>query len=321
MENDGGLLTIGELAQRTGLPVRTIRYWSDIGAVPPAGRTGGGRRLYDARCAARLELVATLRGLGLDLADVRRVLAGNVTVAEVAATHVAALDTQIRTLRLHRAVLASVARRGSTIEEMALMNRLAKLSAQERRQIIDDFVTEIFDSLEPDPGLATGLRQATPDLPDDPSAEQVDAWLELAELVQDPAFRRRVRTMAEYGAQPGAGDPAPAGATARHSEDRPELLAGIMEHAGTAAGQAVDPAAAEGAAVLDRILAGTEEDRHRPELLEGLEVFIDARMERYWQLMCIINGFPPFEPHVPVFEWLIAALRAHGGTAAPATSS
>src|SRR4029077_12615894 len=80
--------------------LRPIRYWSDIGAVPPAGRTGGGRRLYDARCAARLELVATLRGLGLGLADVRRVLAGNVTVAEVAATHVAALDTQIRTLRL-----------------------------------------------------------------------------------------------------------------------------------------------------------------------------------------------------------------------------
>ena len=53
-------------------------------------------------------------GWAAGLADVRRVLAGNVTVAEVAATHVAALDTQIRTLRLHRAVLASVARRGST---------------------------------------------------------------------------------------------------------------------------------------------------------------------------------------------------------------
>jgi DNA-binding transcriptional MerR regulator len=199
MENDGVLLTIGELARRTGLPVRTIRYWSDIGAVPPAGRTGGGRRLYDARCTARLELVATLRALGLGLADVRRVLAGNVTVAEVAASHVAALDTQIQTLRLHRAVLATVARRGSTIEEMTVMNKLAQLSAQERRQIIDDFVTEIFDGLDPDPGLALGLRQATPGLPDDPSAEQVDAWVELAELVQDRDFRRRVRAMAEYG--------------------------------------------------------------------------------------------------------------------------
>ena len=55
------------------------------------------------------------------------------------------------------------------------MNKLAKLSAQERRQIIDDFVTEIFEGLEPDPGLALGLRQATPDLPNDPVPDQVDA--------------------------------------------------------------------------------------------------------------------------------------------------
>ena len=55
--------------------------------------------------------MATLRELGLGLAEVRRVLDRQATVAEVAATHVEALDTQIRTLRLRRAVLATVARR------------------------------------------------------------------------------------------------------------------------------------------------------------------------------------------------------------------
>jgi DNA-binding transcriptional MerR regulator len=65
MEDDGPLLSIGELARRTGLPVRTIRFWPDIGVLPPAARTGSGRRLYDAACVARLELVATLRELGL----------------------------------------------------------------------------------------------------------------------------------------------------------------------------------------------------------------------------------------------------------------
>jgi DNA-binding transcriptional MerR regulator len=36
MTDDGcTLLTIGQLARRTGLSVRTIRYWSDIGATPP----------------------------------------------------------------------------------------------------------------------------------------------------------------------------------------------------------------------------------------------------------------------------------------------
>jgi hypothetical protein len=47
MEDHGNpLLTIGQLASRTGLPVCTIRYWSDIGAVPPAGRSSSGHRLY-----------------------------------------------------------------------------------------------------------------------------------------------------------------------------------------------------------------------------------------------------------------------------------
>ena len=74
MENDGSLLSIGELARRTGLPVRTIRFWSDAGVLPPATRTETGRRLYDTACADQAELVATLRELGLGLADVRRVL-------------------------------------------------------------------------------------------------------------------------------------------------------------------------------------------------------------------------------------------------------
>jgi hypothetical protein len=50
--------------------------------------------------------------------------------------------------------------------------------------------------------------------------------------------------------------------------------------------------------------------------LRQLETFTDARVERYWQLLGILNGQPPFPPAVPAFEWLIAALRA---APAPAT--
>ncbi len=133
VDDDGSLrLTIGQLASRTGLAVRTIRYWSDIGAVPPAGRTSGGHRLYDAESVARLELVATLRELGLGLDEVARVLAREATVADVAAAHVAALDARIRSLRLTRAVLSTVARRDPGTEEMTLMNKLARLSAAGR---------------------------------------------------------------------------------------------------------------------------------------------------------------------------------------------
>ena len=54
--------------------------------------------------------------------------------------------------------------------------------------------------------------------------------------------------------------------------------------------------------MLDRILAGTRADQQRPQLREHLEAGTDARAERYWQLLGIINGWPPFQTHVPAFR-------------------
>jgi DNA-binding transcriptional MerR regulator len=205
-DDDDPVLSIGELARRTGLPVRTIRFWSDIGVVPPAARTGSGRRLYDAACVARLELVATVRDLGLSLADVRRVVvAGQVSVAEVAAVHLDALDAQIRALRLHRSVLAVVVKRAAGNEEMTLMSKLAQMSVAERRQMIDDFLAEVFEGADPSPAFAPRWN-AAPNLPDDPSPEQVDAWVELAELVSDPDFRQRVRQVTDVSVRIEASD-------------------------------------------------------------------------------------------------------------------
>src|SRR6202012_6003008 len=99
---------------------------SDSGLVPPASRTDGDRRLYDAACVARLELVTTLRELGVSLADVRRVLGGQVTAAEMAAIHLEALDTEIRALRLRRAVVAAVVKRSAGGTEMGMINKLAR---------------------------------------------------------------------------------------------------------------------------------------------------------------------------------------------------
>jgi DNA-binding transcriptional MerR regulator len=198
------LFTIGQLARRTGLPVRTIRFWSDIDVIPPKRRSAAGYRLYDAEAVVRLDLVRTLRELGLDLDTVQRILRSQATVADVAAAHVRALDVEIRTLQLRRAVLRSVSQRGSTTEEMRLVHKLARLSAQQRQRIIDDFVDHTFDGIDSDaPGahIAQAMRQMPAELPDDPTPDQVDAWVELAELVNDRTFRQRVRQMAVTGAE------------------------------------------------------------------------------------------------------------------------
>ncbi|QHC23870.1 helix-turn-helix domain-containing protein [Streptomyces sp. GS7] len=296
------MLTIGDLARRTGVSVRTIRFWSDIGILAPAGRTAGGFRLYDAGAAARVDLVRTLRELGLDLETVRRVLDRQVTVRDVARAHVRALDAEIRTLRVRRAVLDRVARRDSTTEEMTMMHDLARMSADERQRIIDGFVHETFDGIAPEaPGahLAHAMRTMPAHLPADPTPEQVEAWVELAELVGDAAFRKRVREMAVAGAQ---GEQQP---------DGPDP-AKVAEHAGRAVREHVVPESAAGEEILHRIVGPGLPAAERARLADKLATFTDQRVERYWQLLGVLNGRPPIPSQVPAFAWLIAALRAHG---------
>jgi DNA-binding transcriptional MerR regulator len=297
MDRMTALLSIGELASRTGLPVRTIRFYSDAGVVPPADRTDAGYRLYGADALARLGLVRTLRDLGLDLATIRRVLEREVSLTDVAAAHAAALDAQIRVLRVQKAVLQAVARRGSDSKEMQQMHRLAQLSDDERKRIVADFIDHVFDGLDIDPGFEARMRDAAPELPDDATPEQVDAWIELAELVQDPDFRDSIRRMSEQqSAQRQAGEAQP---------DMRAAAAAVSEHADPS----LAPGSAEAQAIVARLLPAFGEPDRRA-LADRIAVGTDARAERYWQLLAIVNGWPPVPTTVPKWEWFIAALRA-----------
>ncbi|MEW2132059.1 MerR family transcriptional regulator [Streptomyces sp. NPDC005435] len=299
MNDDGtGLLTIGDLARATGLTVRTIRYWSDEGALPPLTRSAGGYRLYDAASVARLELIRTLRELGLGLTDVRQVLAGERTVAEVAAAHVVALDAQIGSLKVTRAVLSSVARRGSSAEETTLMNKLARLSAAERRRIMEEFVEEMFHGLDTaDPEIRTRMRDSALSLPDDPTPEQVDAWVELAELVQDPEFRGQMRRAAEFNAA-DRGQGTPPGASMWFARRLVQLARDARE-------KGIDPASPEAESVLRELLGDTD----RGKVLERMLASHNPRLARYRRLLGVLKGTPVFD-HEEDFGWVVAALRA-----------
>jgi DNA-binding transcriptional MerR regulator len=300
------LLTIGQLARRSGVPVRTLRFWSDAGVLPETERSGSNYRRYDARAVARLDLVRTLRELGLGLDEVRLVLEKRSSVADVAAAHVAAIDARIRVLRTQRAVCTLLARGcddpndPDSPRKAALMNDLTRLSAEERQQMIDDFVDAAFDGVDPDAqgaGIAQAMRSMPAQLPDDPTTEQVEAWIELAELVSEPSFRTRVREMATTGA---ASD---------HTEF-PTDPAAVIEQAGAALAAGVEPGAAAAEQVLAGLVPADLDGRGRAELADRLATFTDRRVERYWQLLGVLNGWPQRAPSVPAFEWLIAALRA-----------
>ena len=70
-----GLQQIGEVAERTGLSLRTIRYYEEVGLVVPAGRSSGGFRLYSDDDVQRLLLVKHTKPLNFSLEEMRDLLA------------------------------------------------------------------------------------------------------------------------------------------------------------------------------------------------------------------------------------------------------
>jgi MerR family copper efflux transcriptional regulator len=67
-------MQIGEVAERIGLSLRTIRYYEEVGLVTPSARSQGGFRLYTAADASRLQLVKDMKPLGFSLDEMRDLL-------------------------------------------------------------------------------------------------------------------------------------------------------------------------------------------------------------------------------------------------------
>jgi DNA-binding transcriptional MerR regulator len=88
--------TVGHLARATGLTVRTLHHWDEIGLLRPAGRSGAGHRHYSDDDVRRLYRIVALRRLGLSLEDVGAALAaeGDDLRAAVAA-HLARVEEQL----------------------------------------------------------------------------------------------------------------------------------------------------------------------------------------------------------------------------------
>ncbi|MDG4808522.1 MerR family transcriptional regulator [Micromonospora sp. WMMD1120] len=299
--------TIGDLARRTGLSVRTIRYYADSGIVPPTDRSPAGYRRFGPDAVARLELVRTLRDLGVDLAAIRRVVNHEVPLREVAATHAEAVAVQIRVLRLRQAVLTLAARRGAGPAEMEELHRLARLTAQERRQLVEDFLGTLFADLGDRPACSGVLVSMTPELPEDPTTAQIEAWLELAELCRDPTFRASMRRL-----------------TRQHAADhdvpglpRPDAVAVVRDVVAPALAAGLDPFGPEAdgvvAAATDRyarLHRRADDAALRRWLWDRLTVANDPRRDRYLDLLSVVNGWSTGVPVTPAVDWFLQALRA-----------
>jgi len=86
-------LRIGEVAKRTGLSVKTIRFYCDQGLLQPSGRSESGYRLFNEECFAELNLIRALRVMDVPLAELARIL----EVRRAGVCHCSSLKNSIST--------------------------------------------------------------------------------------------------------------------------------------------------------------------------------------------------------------------------------
>lgn len=66
---------IGQVAERLGLSMRTIRYYEEMGLIEPSSRSEGGFRLYSDEDIGRLDLIKQMKPLGFTVQEMRDLLA------------------------------------------------------------------------------------------------------------------------------------------------------------------------------------------------------------------------------------------------------
>jgi DNA-binding transcriptional MerR regulator len=212
-------LKVGELARRTGLTVRTLHHYDEIGLLKPSLYTEAGYRLYTAADVARLQQVLSLRQLGFALEEVRDCLdRSGFAPLEVIRLHIARLREQIELQRKLCERLETLAEHFRTagevsadeflytIEVMTMIEKyytpeqLAQLEASAKakevpQEVIDQAPQQWSDLF----AAVTAEMEAGTD-PADPKAQELaKRWLALVTLFTggDPGIFNSLRSMYE----------------------------------------------------------------------------------------------------------------------------
>ncbi len=116
-------MLIGELADRTGVPAKTLRYWEAEGLLPAPERTAGGYRDYRPQAVDRVGFIRHAQRAGLTLRQIGEILAvrdgGQAPcrhVAELVEQRLAEVDERLRELRHTRDQLRRLQQRVATLE-------------------------------------------------------------------------------------------------------------------------------------------------------------------------------------------------------------
>lgn len=299
------MLSIGEAAQRAGVSVQTLRHYDKLGLLPPTQTTEAGYRLYSTHACLRLELIRTLRDVGFDLSTIGQLLKDKQSTHDAIVLRLEVLESQSRALQRQQVLLKAVLNG----QGEAMLSNLRRLDVLAR---LDKLEREAFlaKQLGWNPDNTHGSREiweaAVLDLPDDMSGTQLEAWLELAELVSDQDFQHILRRQL----QPFEG--LEASRVQSWTERTQALMAEALQavrHQECADSEVAQAIVNRWIEAFADALEKTPDAAVARWMLEHLETTNDPRFERYWHLVTALKGWAYTDSYTRATRWLLEGLR------------
>jgi DNA-binding transcriptional MerR regulator len=297
------LYSIGQVAKLSNLPVQTVRYYSDIGVLPPSQVTEAGYRMYDRADVARLELIRTLRSLEFDLETIGKLLKGELTASKAIEFHLQALELQFQSLKRQRTILQTVQKQGKGVS-LAYLNRMQSLLKLTRLERENFLAGHLERGLKGAPRNEKVWQAAVLDLPEEMNETQLEAWLELAELVSDESFINILTRQRESYERATKGKPGKVDFQPIFDKTIKAMNAGHTYQDKTGQGL-VEQWIQANAKLMHRKLSPS----FAKWLLEYYEKNSDPRMEHYWQLIAVLKNWSGTSPQAEAVKWLLEGLR------------
>lgn len=263
--------------------------------------------MYAEDATIRLELVRALRDAGMGLEAVKRVLRNDLSLADALRLQLAAVEAHAASLQRVAAALRAALRTDEPNEsDLRRLCAVTQLTNEQRKAVIEGYYQRIADGIPADSPWKKLAEAKSPQLPDNPTPEQLDAWIELSELLSDEAFVERQRTNTREAAEAKL--------------DMLKLRAANVEAARAAAearARGAAPGSDAGRALVEAFVAGIAhaagkpvDDRLRRGMYERYLAY-DPRHSRYWELVAIMTGRASAPGTVADWSFVAEAVKLH----------
>jgi DNA-binding transcriptional MerR regulator len=195
MSRHDGTWRIGELARETGLTVRTLHHYDQLGLLSPLSRTEGGHRCYTSGDVRRLHRIVALRSLGISLEEIGTLLDGEPDPTGLLRRQLDVVEERIRKASDLRARLLDV---------LNNLGRNAEPSTQQLLQLIEETIA-MNEPMTPEQfaELKEELQRQVRELSDEDFAAlsqgREDAWNALSRQQQQRLTEQR-RKMVPHAA-------------------------------------------------------------------------------------------------------------------------